>query len=63
MKAPTMEELEVFIQDSMAELRRESGGDFDEFAAAFFRAGFKCGVNAMLIREALNEMPTDRREN
>jgi hypothetical protein len=64
MKGPTDEQLEEMIQAEMDGLRKESGGDFDEYASAFFKTGFKCGVRAMLLREFLSKMPTDdRREN
>jgi hypothetical protein len=64
MERLTEEQLEEMIQSSMADLRKESGGDFDEYAEGFFRAGFKCAVIALMLRDALNKMPdTGKREN
>ena len=54
MRSPTDAEMEVMIRSSMDELLQASGGDFDKYAVAFFRAGFRCGVSSLLLREVLD---------
>ena len=62
MKSPSHDELEEMIQSAMKELERESGGEFDRYATAFFSTGFRLGVLAMLQREVLSQFPTDKRK-
>jgi hypothetical protein len=60
LKAPSAIELEEMIQAAMKMLERESGGEFDTHAAAFFTTGFKLGVNAMLERHIISNMPAGK---
>jgi hypothetical protein len=61
MKTPTETEIGEMIQVAMKDVERESGGEFDKYAAAFFSTGFKLGIIAMLQRGVLSEMSTDDR--
>ena len=51
------------IQDAMKDMERESGGEFDKYATAFFSAGFRYGIFAILQLEILSNLPPNRKEN
>jgi hypothetical protein len=61
----TLPELEEMLKHAMEEVRRESGGEFDKYTEAFFSAGFRMGINAILTREVLHNLPPlpKRKEN
>jgi len=57
IKPVSLTELETLVKQAIDEVRRESGGEFDKYSEAFFTAGFKMGVTAMLNREILHNLP------
>jgi hypothetical protein len=57
MKAPIDAELDEMIQAAIKAIQEDSGGEFDEQGKAFFTAGFKLGVVAMVERDVFSKMP------
>ena len=63
LKPVTPAEMEEMLKSAMEELVRESGGEFDAHSSAFFSAGFRMGISAILTREILQNLPLNRKEN